>query len=124
MERRKAYRIRNWIPNPLEYRYPWFVVGFQEIQNHSIFSNKMKLLRTAVGAIAGAIMVTFVCWSGLYLFGVFVLHRKGSLFDTNPQAANLFFAGWFIAMVAASTIGGWRGYVSGQNRVEKNGQHG
>ncbi|KDB07564.1 hypothetical protein LIG30_0272 [Burkholderia sp. lig30] len=84
----------------------------------------MKFLRAAVGAIAGAIIITFFFWFGLYLFGVFILHGKGSLFDTNPQAANLFFAGWFIAMVTASTVGGWRGYVSARNRVEKNGQHG
>ncbi|WP_157643230.1 hypothetical protein [Burkholderia ubonensis] len=79
----------------------------------------MKLLRTAIGAIAGSVIVTLACWGGLYLFGVLILHGKGSLFDTNPQVANLFFAGWFMSVAVGSGIGCWRGYVWERSRVRK-----
>ncbi|MGU8082534.1 hypothetical protein [Burkholderia pyrrocinia] len=82
----------------------------------------MKLLEPTIGAIAGSVMATLVCWGGLYLFGVLILHGRGSLFDTNPQVANLFFAGWFVSVVVASVIGGWRGYVWGRSRERKNGK--
>lgn len=35
-----------------------------------------------------------ICWGTLYVYGAFVLHGKGSLFDTNPAIANLFFVTW------------------------------
>ncbi|WP_141715356.1 hypothetical protein [Burkholderia ubonensis] len=79
----------------------------------------MKFLRIAIGAIAGSVIVTLACWGGLYLFGVLILHGKGSLFDTNPQVANLFFAGWFMSVVVGSVIGGWRGYVWERSRIGK-----
>ncbi|MEN2471305.1 hypothetical protein ACN22W_16095 [Burkholderia theae] len=79
----------------------------------------MKLLKPIVGAISGSVMATIVCWGGLYLFGVLILHGRGSLFDTNPHVANLFFVGWFVSLVVASVIGGWRGYVCGRNRERK-----
>lgn len=79
----------------------------------------MKLLRTAIGAIAGSVIVTLACWGGLYLFGVLILDGKGSLFDTSPQVANLFFAGWFMSVVVGSVIGGWRGYVWKRSWVRK-----
>ncbi|WP_124515888.1 hypothetical protein [Burkholderia ubonensis] len=79
----------------------------------------MKFLRIAIGAIAGSVIVTLACWGGLYLFGILILHRKGSLFDTNPQVANLFFAGWFMSVVVGSVIGGWRGYVWERSRIGK-----
>ncbi len=34
------------------------------------------------------------CWGALYVYGAFVLHGKGSLFDTDPEIANLFFVTW------------------------------
>ncbi|WP_157633114.1 hypothetical protein [Burkholderia ubonensis] len=79
----------------------------------------MKLMRTAIGAIAGSVIVTLACWGGLYLFGVLILRGQGSLFDTNPQVANLFFAGWFMSVVVGTVIGGWRGYVWERCRVRK-----
>lgn len=74
----------------------------------------MKILRAVIGAMTGAVLATLAAWGGLYLFGAAVLRGKGSLFDTNQHAANLFFVGWFVAMVAASLIGGWLGYSSGR----------
>ncbi|WP_124470185.1 hypothetical protein [Burkholderia ubonensis] len=79
----------------------------------------MKFLRIAIGAMAGSVIVTLACWGGLYLFGILILHGKGSLFDTNPQVANLFFAGWFMSVVVGSVIGGWRGYVWERSRIGK-----
>ncbi|MGU7771408.1 hypothetical protein ACV229_14630 [Burkholderia sp. MR1-5-21] len=79
----------------------------------------MKYLGSAIGAISGSIIVTLACWGGLYLFGVFILHGKGSLFDTNPQVANLFLVGWFMSVIVASVIGGWRGFVWERNRAGK-----
>ncbi|WP_235362663.1 hypothetical protein [Burkholderia sp. A9] len=69
-----------------------------------------------VGAIAGAFIATLVCWGGLYLFGVLILQGRGSLFDTHPQIATRFFAGWFVSVVVVSVIGGWRGYRWGRGR--------
>ncbi|WP_157650634.1 hypothetical protein [Burkholderia ubonensis] len=76
-------------------------------------------MRIVIGAIAGSVIVTLACWGGLYLFGVLILHGQGSLFDTNPQVANLFFAGWFTSVVVGTVIGGWRGYVWERCRVRK-----
>ncbi len=72
----------------------------------------MKLLRAGIGAVLGITMVTLLAWAGLYLFGALILHGQGSLFDTNPSAANLFFAGWFVSMAAAAALGGCLGYLS------------
>lgn len=79
----------------------------------------MKLLGSAIGAIAGLVMATLVCWGGLYLFGVLILQGRGSLFDTHPRVANLFFTGWFVSVVVVPVIGGWRGCVWGRNRERR-----
>lgn len=69
----------------------------------------MKALRILIGAALGIIGATVFSWGGLYLFGTIVLHGHGSLFDTNPTAANIFFGGWF-ALCAIAAIGG--GYTA------------
>lgn len=72
----------------------------------------MKILRCLIGAIIGAILATLISWGGLYLFGVFILHGKGSLFDENQQAANMFFVVWFVCVLVAALIGSRIGYTS------------
>lgn len=64
----------------------------------------MKLLRIGTGAVLGAIAATAVAWGGLYLFGM--ARGSGSLFDTNPDAANRFFAFWLVLVLLASIFGG------------------
>jgi len=55
----------------------------------------MNIQRISTCAILGAIAMTVFSWGGLYVFGALVLHGNGSLFDTNPTAANTFFQpGW------------------------------
>ncbi|CAG9218811.1 conserved hypothetical protein [Paraburkholderia sabiae] len=64
----------------------------------------MKLLRICVGAALGAIAATAIAWGGLYVFGT--VRGSGSLFDTNPDAANRFFAFWLALVLLASIFGG------------------
>jgi hypothetical protein len=64
----------------------------------------MKLIRIIIGGALGAVGVTAVAWGGLYLFGI--VRASGSLFDTNPDAANQFFALWFALVLVASVAGG------------------
>ncbi|KWO43673.1 hypothetical protein WT97_18255 [Burkholderia sp. MSMB1459WGS] len=69
----------------------------------------MKLVTVVVGALVGGALATMICWGALYVYGAFVLRGKGSLFDTNPEIANLFFAAWgglflIFAMAAAVVV--------------------
>ncbi len=69
----------------------------------------MKLVAAVAGALVGAACATLFCWGALYAYGTFVLHGRGSLFDTNPEIANAFFAGWgalsvIVAIVSASIV--------------------
>lgn len=54
----------------------------------------MKLVNVVAGALVGGALATMICWGALYVYGAFVLRGKGSLFDTNPEIANLFFVTW------------------------------
>jgi hypothetical protein len=60
----------------------------------------------------GAIVATLMTWGGLFLFGVLILHGKGSLFDTNPTAANIFFTIWLILIFVGATVGAYVGQAS------------
>lgn len=71
----------------------------------------MRILRIAIGSTLGAILATIISWGGLYLYGTIVLHGNGSLFDTNPTAANIFFGIWLFFVVAASIVGGYVGHA-------------
>ncbi|AQH03267.1 hypothetical protein A9R05_31000 [Burkholderia sp. KK1] len=66
----------------------------------------MKLFRIVCGAVIGALVATVLAWGGLYLFGM--IRGPGSLFDTNPDAANRFFTLWFALVIVASILGGIR----------------
>ncbi|WP_143026221.1 hypothetical protein [Paraburkholderia fungorum] len=63
-------------------------------------------------------MTTAFAWVGLYLFGIFVLHGEGSLFDASRTAENTFFIAWFALTVVASILGGYVGYASGEKPRE------
>ncbi|MET3212584.1 hypothetical protein A9Z05_07925 [Burkholderia sp. A2] len=54
----------------------------------------MKLVTVVAGALVGGALATMFCWGALYVYGAFVLHGEGSLFDTDPEIANLFFVTW------------------------------
>lgn len=60
-------------------------------------------MRLVLAALVGAVLATVICWGGLYLYGAFVL-THGSLFDTNPRAAELFFAAWGVAAVISAFV--------------------
>lgn len=75
----------------------------------------MSIIRTIVGAILGAVVATTLAWAGLYAYGALILHAQGSLFDTNPSAANQFFVGWIGATVFATVVGAGLGLRSGTN---------
>ncbi|RKT99157.1 hypothetical protein C7H84_32955 [Burkholderia sp. Nafp2/4-1b] len=64
----------------------------------------MKLATAIAAAFVGAVLATIICWGALTVYGVFVLRGEGSLFDTNPEIANLFFVGWggLIAILATA----------------------
>ncbi|CAJ0889826.1 hypothetical protein R76727_04131 [Ralstonia mannitolilytica] len=66
-----------------------------------------SLLRVIFGALLGMVAATAICWGALYMYGTYYLHGHGSLFDTNPTAANAFFAAWFSLMAAGSAAGGY-----------------
>lgn len=65
----------------------------------------MKIIKGAFGAMVGLLAGTVICWGLLYLYGAFVLRGEGSLFDTNPQAANAFFIVWLIVSLLCALIG-------------------
>ncbi|MCM3604092.1 hypothetical protein M4D49_01235 [Cupriavidus pauculus] len=77
----------------------------------------MNILRVIIGAILGAVAATIFSWGGLYLYGMFVLHGNGSLFDTNPTAANLFFSIWLIFTALAAIASGYA--IGKKRRLEK-----
>ena len=70
----------------------------------------MKVLRVLIGGLVGGLLATVMCWGGLYLYGVLVLHGEGSLFDTNPDAASLFFMVSGVLLAVSMLIGGHVGY--------------
>jgi hypothetical protein len=49
------------------------------------------LVKGVLGAFWGAMAAAAMCWGPLFLYGTFILHGQGSLFDTNPNAGNAFF---------------------------------
>jgi hypothetical protein len=67
----------------------------------------MKPRRAASGAALGALIATVVCWGALYAFGA--LRGAGSLFDTSPKVANLFFMVWIGFAAMAFLVGGYLG---------------
>ena len=64
----------------------------------------MRLLRIFCGSAIGAVVATVLAWGGLYLVGISL--GSGSLFDTNPDAADRFFALWFALVLLAAVVGG------------------
>lgn len=72
----------------------------------------MKITRIIGCTFLGAIVATVITWGGLFLFGVLILHGKGSLFDTNPTAANIFFTLWLILTFVGATVGAYVGHSS------------
>lgn len=60
-------------------------------------------MRQIAAAVLGALLATAVCWGALYLYGTFVL-THGSLFDTNPSAAELFFAVWGVGTLISAVV--------------------
>ena len=65
----------------------------------------MKFLKGFAGAIAGALISTVFCWGMLYLYGILVLRGHGSLFDTNPLTAKIFFITWAILSLLFALAG-------------------
>lgn len=76
----------------------------------------MNTMRIIIGAILGTVTATIFSWGGLFLYGTFILHGNGSLFDTNPAAANLFFSIWLIFTALAALFCGYAGYAIGKKR--------
>ncbi|MFL9967144.1 hypothetical protein PQR02_40755 [Paraburkholderia sediminicola] len=76
-------------------------------------------MRIVVGITAGAVLATAGAWLGLYLFGVLVLHGKGSLFDASRSAENTFFVIWVALTAALAILGGYAGYANDASRKEK-----
>ncbi|AXK61218.1 hypothetical protein [Burkholderia sp. IDO3] len=64
----------------------------------------MKLVTVVAGALVGGALATMICWGALYVYGAFVLRGEGSLFDTNPEIANLFFVGWSVLTAIGAAI--------------------
>jgi hypothetical protein len=65
----------------------------------------MRIMRFVLGAVSGAILATAVSWGGLYLYGRVL--PAGSLFDADPQSANLFFAIWLVLAAVLSVMVGY-----------------
>jgi hypothetical protein len=80
------------------------LVRLPQLEDDSFFPDQMKLPRIGMGVVLGAIATAAVAWGGLYAFGM--VRGSGSLFDTNPDAANRFVAFWFALALLASIFGG------------------
>lgn len=65
----------------------------------------MKLVKRLLGAFLGAVAAAAMCWGLLFLYGTFVLHGQGSLFDTNPNAASTFFVIWGGVSILCALLG-------------------
>jgi hypothetical protein len=65
----------------------------------------MKIIQIIAGAVASGMIATFLCWGLLMLYAKFILHGEGSLFDTNPSAANAFFIVWGVVSLVSMLIG-------------------
>ena len=76
----------------------------------------MSALRILVGGTLGAVGATLLAWFGLYLYGAFLLHGKGSLFDTSRTAENTFLFFWIALACVSSVVGGYIGHSSKRNR--------
>ncbi|OAI60753.1 hypothetical protein RSP795_17160 [Ralstonia solanacearum] len=74
--------------------------------------NIWHLLRIVFGGLLGAAIATVICWGALYLYGTYYLHGHGSLFDTNPSAADTFLFIWLLLTAAASIAGGYGGHLA------------
>ncbi|EKS9888316.1 MULTISPECIES: hypothetical protein [Burkholderia] len=55
---------------------------------------QLTIVVVIASSFAGGVLATLICWGALYAYGAFVLHGKGSLFDTSPEIAHAFFVGW------------------------------
>ena len=73
-------------------------------------------LITILNALLGALVMTVICWGALYLYGTVYLKGYGSLFDTNPSAANLFFMTWGGLSIASGIV---CAYITQQKHKEK-----
>lgn len=60
--------------------------------------------------------MTVISWGALYLYGTLYLKGHGSLFDTNPSAANLFFITWGGLSIASGIA---CAYITQQKHKEK-----
>jgi hypothetical protein len=76
----------------------------------------MTVPRIFIGVTLGAVCATLLSWLGLYLYGAFLLHGKGSLFDTSRTAENTFLLFWFVLACVSSVVGGYIGYLSNRHR--------
>jgi hypothetical protein len=81
------------------------LVRASRFKEHLVLPYPMTVIRVLLGALSGSITATTLAWSGLYAYGVLVRHGQGSLFDTNPSAANAFFIAWGCAVVLAAVVG-------------------
>jgi len=54
----------------------------------------MKILKLFLGVFSGVVLGSLICWGSLYLYGKIILKGNGSLFDTNPDIANMYFILW------------------------------
>jgi hypothetical protein len=92
------------------------MVRFPKVKNDSFLSREMKPVRIVAGIMIGAALATALAWLSLYVFGVFVLHGQGSLFDASRTAENAFFIFWFALIAAFSIAGGYAGYANATSR--------
>ena len=65
----------------------------------------MNIIKLALGALAGVMAATFICWGTLVFYAQFVLRGKGSLFDTNPDLAESFFFAWGVVSMVCMLVG-------------------
>lgn len=65
----------------------------------------MNFIKLIVAAIAGCVIGTAICWGLLIAYANFILHGQGSLFDTDPEAANAFFIAWGAISVTFMLVG-------------------
>ena len=105
MEWRKDDRLGKRISIEMEYRSSGYLVGPERGQDHSVLLSQMKIVKLILGAALGGVIATVLCWGSLILFAIFILHGEGSLFDTNPTAANAFFISWATISVLFMVLG-------------------
>lgn len=92
-------------------------ITFSQLWNNYVTGNPYN---DPSGTHTNQCAMTILCWGLLYLYGSMYLQGRGSLFDTNPEIANLFFIVWgclsgIASLACVCLVRRWSKKVNAQN---------